>query len=87
MAQSQNSTVDFTAKATSFHGLATYGDILIGNKAFEFYNQNNPEDYIQIPWDQIDHVAASVMVRFLALLFLLRAMATTRFLRETIKQH
>ena len=63
MAQSQNSTVDFTAKATSFHGLATYGDILIGNKAFEFYNQNNPEDYIQIPWDQIDHVAASVMGR------------------------
>ena len=49
MAQSQNSTVDFTAKATSFHGLATYGDILIGNKAFEFYNQKNPEDYIQIP--------------------------------------
>ena len=63
MAQSQNSTVDFTAKATSFHGLATYGDILIGNKAFEFYNQKNPEDYIQIPWDQIDHVAASVMGR------------------------
>ena len=63
MAQSQNSTVDFTAKATSFHGLATYGVILIGNKAFEFYNQKNPEDYIQIPWDQIDHVAASVMGR------------------------
>ena len=63
MAQSQNSIVDLTMKATSFHGLATYGDILIGNKAFEFYNQKNPEDYIQIPWDQIDHVAASVMGR------------------------
>ena len=63
MAQSQNSIVDLTMKATSFHGLATYGDILIGNKAFEFYNQKNPEDYIQIPWDQIDYVAASVMGR------------------------
>ena len=63
MAQSQNSIVDLTMKATSFHGLATYGDILIGNKAFEFYNQKNSEDYIQIPWDQIDHVAASVMGR------------------------
>ena len=63
MAQSQNSTVDLTMKATSFHGLATYGDILIGNKAFEFYNQKNPEDYIQIPWDQIDYVTASVLGR------------------------
>lgn len=63
MAQSQNSTVDLSMKATSFHGLATYGDILIGNKAFEFYNQKNPEDYIQIPWDQIDYIAASVIGR------------------------
>ena len=63
MAQSQNSTVDLSLKPTAFHGLATYGDILIGNKAFEFYNQKNPEDYIQIPWDQIDHIAASVIGR------------------------
>lgn len=49
MAQSQNSTVDFTAKATSFHGLATYGDILIGNKAFEFYNQKIPKITFRFP--------------------------------------
>ena len=61
MAQSQNSSIDLTIKATSFHGLTTYGDVLIGNKAFEFYNEKNPEDYIQIPWDEVDHVAASVM--------------------------
>lgn len=61
MAQSQNSTVDLTIKATSFHGLSTYGDILIGNNAFEFYNEKNPEDFIQIPWDEIDYVSASVM--------------------------
>lgn len=61
MAQSQNSVVDLTIPATSYHGLATYGNVMIGNKAFEFYNEKNPEDYVQIPWDQIDHVAGSVM--------------------------
>ena len=61
MAQSQNSVVDLTIPAPSYHGLATYGNVMIGNKAFEFYNEKNPEDYVQIPWDQIDHVAGSVM--------------------------
>ena len=61
MAQSQNSSVDLTIKATSYMGLATYGDMMVGNKALEFYNEKNVEDYIQIPWDQIDHIAASVL--------------------------
>lgn len=61
MAQSQNTTVEFTSRGTSFAGLSTYGNILIGDKAFEFYNERNPEDYIQIPWDEVDYVAASVM--------------------------
>ena len=58
MAQSQNSSVDLAIKATSFQGLTTYGDVMVGNAAFEFYNERNPEDYIQIPWDQVDYVAA-----------------------------
>ena len=61
MALSQNSTVDLSIKATSFQGLTTYGDVMVGNKAFEFYNEKNPEDYIQIPWDQVDYVAAEVL--------------------------
>ena len=61
MAFSQNSEVEYTEKATSFLGLTTYGDMMVGNKAVEFYNEKNPEDYIQIPWDQVDHVAASVL--------------------------
>lgn len=60
MAQSQNTKVDYHVKATSFQGLTTYGDVLIGNKAFEFYNEKNPEDYIQIPWDEVDYISASV---------------------------
>ena len=61
MAQSQNTRVDLTIKATSFLGLGTYGNVMLGDKAFEFYNEKNPEDYIQIPWDQVDYVAASVL--------------------------
>ena len=57
MAQSQNSSVDLALKATSFQGLTTYGDVMVGNAAFEFYNERNPEDYIQIPWDQVDYVS------------------------------
>ena len=63
MAQSQNSTVDYTVKATSFAGIGTYGDMLVGNAALEFYNERNPEDYIQIPWEEIDHIAAEVVGR------------------------
>lgn len=62
MAQSQNTKVDLTLRATSFMGLAEYGNMMIGDRALEFYNERNVEDYIQIPWDQIDHIAASVML-------------------------
>ena len=63
MAQSLNTKVDLTLRATSFMGLAEYGSMMIGDRALEFYNERNVEDYIQIPWDQIDHIAASVMFR------------------------
>ena len=61
MAQSQNSSVDLTIKATSFAGMGTYGDLMVGNAALEFYNEKNPEDFIQIPWTEIDHIAAEVV--------------------------
>ena len=61
MAQSMNSTVDLTIRATSFHSLTVYGNIMVGNNAIEFYNERNPEDYVQIPWTEVDHVAAEVL--------------------------
>ena len=61
MAQSQNSSVDLALKATSFQGLTTYGDVMVGDRAFEFYNERNKEDFIQIPWDEVDYVAAEVL--------------------------
>ena len=63
MAQSQNTTVDLTIPATMFTGFSVTGSMMVGDRALEFYNERNVEDYIQIPWDQIDHVAASVMFR------------------------
>ena len=63
MAQSQNTKVDFSIKATSLNGLTNYGDAMVGDKAFEFYNEKNKEDFIQIPWEEVDYVIASVMFK------------------------
>lgn len=60
IAQSQNTKAELTDKATSFIGMATYGQIMVGDQAFEFYNDKNPRDYIQIPWDEVELVIASV---------------------------
>ena len=61
MVQSYNHQVDLTMEGTSFLGLPSYGKIMIGDKAFEFYNNKDVNDYIQIPWDQVDQVIVSVV--------------------------
>ena len=61
MAQSMNSEVELTIPATSYHGIGTYGTMMVGNKALEFYNERNVEDYIQIPWEEVDHIAGEVV--------------------------
>ena len=61
MVQSQNTKVDYTERASSLSGLITYGDVMVGDRAFEFYNERNKEDFIQIPWDEVDYVAAEVL--------------------------
>ncbi|MCO7124956.1 DUF956 family protein [Sporolactobacillus shoreicorticis] len=63
MVQSMNTKVDFVTNATSYGGLADYGKIMIGDKAFEFYNDRNAQKYIRIPWDEVDYVIASVMFK------------------------
>lgn len=63
MAVSQNTKVDLSIKGTSLSGLTSQGDVIIGDKAFEFYNEKNPEDYIQIPWSEVDMVSASVIFK------------------------
>ncbi|MBS4750206.1 DUF956 family protein [Carnobacteriaceae bacterium zg-ZUI78] len=62
MVVSQNTKVDFTTKANSFHSgiTAKNGSILIGDKAIEFYYEKNPNDFVQIPWQEIDKVRAQL---------------------------
>ena len=63
MAQSLNAKVDLTVRATSYLGMPKYGNVIVGDKAFEFYNEKNVSDYIQIPWEEVDYVVASVIFK------------------------
>lgn len=63
MVQSLNTKVDLVIDATAFTGLTNYGRIMIGDKGFEFYNSRNPNNYIQIPWEEIDYVIVSVLAK------------------------
>ncbi|KRL66121.1 DUF956 family protein [Companilactobacillus versmoldensis] len=61
MVESLNKKSELVIKATSHMGLETYGQIMLGDKAFEFYNDRDKKDFIQIPWTQIDYVVVSVL--------------------------
>ena len=63
MVQSLNTKVDLVIDATAFTGLTDYGKIMIGDKGFEFYNDRDTRKYIQIPWDEVEYVIASVMFK------------------------
>ena len=65
MAISQNTKIFFTTKANNMSGFFgnKHGNILVGNRAFEFYNERNPEDYIQIPWNEIEKVRAQIFFK------------------------
>ncbi|GMA70199.1 PTS mannose transporter accessory protein ManO [Leuconostoc litchii] len=54
MVQSLNTKAELATQGISYLGMgAKYGKILVGDKAFEFFNDNNIEDYIQIPWTNV----------------------------------
>lgn len=61
MVQSLNKKVDLHIKASYLKGLTTSGHVLIGDEAFEYYNEKNVADYIQIPYGQIELITASVI--------------------------
>lgn len=63
MVQSLNTKVDLVMDATAFTGLSEYGKIMIGDKGFEFYNIRDTRKFIQIPWEEIDYVIASVLFK------------------------
>lgn len=63
MVQSINTKVDLTIDATSYLGVADYGKIMIGDKGFEFFNDRDARKFVQIPWEEVDYVVASVVFK------------------------
>lgn len=63
MVQSINTKVDLVVDATSYIGFTSYGKIMIGDKGFEFYDDRDANNYIQIPWKEVDYVIASVLFK------------------------
>ena len=63
MVQSINTKVDLTIDATSYLGVADYGKIMIGDKGFEFFNNRDARKFVQIPWEEVDYVTASVVFK------------------------
>jgi Uncharacterized protein conserved in bacteria len=47
--------------ATSHLGMADYGKIMVGDKGFEFYDDRDTNNYIQIPWTEVRLVIVSVI--------------------------
>ena len=63
MVQSLNTKVDLVIDATAFTGLADYGKIMIGDIGFGFYISRDTRKFIQIPWEEVDYVIASIMFK------------------------
>ena len=60
MVKSLNTEMAHTSKGTWFREGPIYGNIMVGDKAFEFYNDTKLQDYVQIPWDEVTYVIADV---------------------------
>ncbi|WP_035054167.1 DUF956 family protein [Carnobacterium pleistocenium] len=63
MVESINTKVDLVIDATAFTGLTDYGKIMIGDSGFEFFNARDARKFIQIPWEEVENVIASVMFK------------------------
>lgn len=63
MVQSINTKIDLTIDATSYLGVADYGKIMIGDKGFEFFNNRDARKFVQIPWEEVEYVIASVVFK------------------------
>ena len=63
MVQSQNKIVDLTIQASHLQGFTSQGNVIVGDRAFEYYDERNPNDYIQIPWQEVDLITAEVVFK------------------------
>lgn len=63
MVSSQNKNIDLTIKAKHLQGFTSSGNVMVGDKAFEYYNEKNTRDFIQIPWTEVELVTAEVIFK------------------------
>ena len=64
MAQSLNKVIDLQTTGTSYLSISgKVGKFLVGDQALEFYPDVNVEQYIQIPWSNIQQIGANVTGR------------------------
>lgn len=56
MVKSLNTIRELTDKGIWYRNGPFYGNVMVGDYAFEFYNETKLQDYIQIPWDEITYV-------------------------------
>ncbi|GEP20286.1 DUF956 family protein [Pediococcus argentinicus] len=61
MVQSINTKAEFVVKGTSHLGMTDYGQIMVGDRGFEFFADNSEKNFIQIPWEEVDSVIASII--------------------------
>lgn len=61
MVQSLNTKSDLVMNATSHLGMTDYGKIMVGDKGFEFYDDRDANNYIQIPWTEVHLVIVSII--------------------------
>ncbi|MFK5283838.1 DUF956 family protein, partial [Lacticaseibacillus paracasei] len=58
--QSLNTKADYSTEGIAYLGFAEYGKILIGDVAFEFYNDRNVEKNMTFPWTAVARVEGDV---------------------------
>jgi len=64
VAQSLNTKVDYNGKAIAYLGFPQYGQIMIGDRAFEFFDDRDVEKNMQFPWKSIKVVEGDVTKSF-----------------------
>ena len=61
MAESMNHHSELVDRGEFLNGMGSYGHLMVGDKAFEFYDEKVAKNYIQIHWDEVDFLSAEVI--------------------------
>lgn len=61
MINSMNNNIDCCLEAVSYNNIVSYGKMMIGNKSLEYYNDKNINDYLQIPWVEIENIEVNLL--------------------------